>query len=932
MSFHILDLLEDAASNTPDKGLYFYKAGSVSPPQFLSYQGLLANAKFNAEILKKKNIAANGSIVLLHLDSHVDYVEWFWSVIAAGAIPAVSTPLASDLVARERHLLHLENILESPKVLTVERIRGELSSVPTLDVTSIEALSLYGKSTDEVRVNGKANTNGYHTHPDTPALLMLTSGSTGNAKAVELKHEQILASVKGKSGALNTTGQDVFLNWIGFDHVACLSEIHLHAMLCGADQIHVPAVELLRDPPMFFRVIEKHAVSRTFAPNFFLATVVRAIRSQNPHEQYDLSSLRTVVSGGEANVVSTGLDFTQIIVSMGAAATSLQTAFGMTETSAASHYHQNFPSLEKNADLQFCSVGRTINSVQQRITDDEGNVMSPGEDGNLELSGPAVFKAYHNNPEATESSFSPDGWFKTGDKGYIENSGNLILSGRAKDSIIINGVKYFSHELESALEGAKIPGVTPSFTASFSTWPKGADSEELVIIFLPEAGIEDDDAAFAATIDAIGKQSALYCSKNPIDIIPLPLELLPKSALGKLSRPKSKIAYEAGRYDEYRFAAKARVSAYKKRSRVAPTTATEKALVEVFATEFGLDKDEVGVENSLTDMGVDSIQLIRFKAQVQDHLKLDQEIPMISLLQNPSIKGLAEVLLQLEKGVKAYDPIVQLQNGTSNSPPIFFFHPGLGEILVFLNLSKFFSDRQVYAIRAPGFNPGEEMHKSIDDMTDTYLTAIRKKQPEGPYVLVGYSFGAMIAFEIAKKIEASGGEVGFIGTLNLPPHIKFRMIELDWTELLLNLVYFLGFITEDEAHAMSPEMHKLPQEEVLSRIMKVAPKDRLVELDLNEKKLQHWATLSSKLQGLAHNYDPSGMVERMDVFYAVPLIAVGRDKGKWLEDHLLAWNEFVRTDVEFHDVPGSHYTMMNQENVFELQKSMKAAMAKRNVL
>jgi thioesterase domain-containing protein len=158
------------------------------------------------------------------------------------------------------------------------------------------------------------------------------------------------------------------------------------------------------------------------------------------------------------------------------------------------------------------------------------------------------------------------------------------------------------------------------------------------------------------------------------------------------------------------------------------------------------------------------------------------------------------------------------------------------------------------------------------------------------------------------------------------------MIELDWTELLLNLVYFLGFITEDEAHAMSPEMHKLPQDEVLSRIMKVAPKDRLVELDLNEKKLQHWAALSSKLQGLAHNYDPSGVVNCMDVFYAVPLIAVGRDKGKWLEEHLLAWNDFVQSPVQFHDVPGSHYTMMNQENVFELQKSMKAAMAKRGML
>ena len=113
--------------------------------------------------------------------------------------------------------------------------------------------------------------------------------------------------------------------------------------------------------------------------------------------------------------------------------------------------------------------------------------------------------------------------------------------------------------------------------------------------------------------------------------------------------------------------------------------------------------------------------------------------------------------------------------------------------------------------------------------------------------------------------------------------------------------------------------------------MEVAPAERLLELDLNEKKIWHWAELSSKLQGLAHDYDPSGHVPTMDVFYAVPLIAVGRNKGKWLEDHLLAWKDFAG-DVKFHDVPGSHYTMMNPENVFALQKSLRAAMKDRGVL
>ena len=212
------------------------------------------------------------------------------------------------------------------------------------------------------------------------------------------------------------------------------------------------------------------------------------------------------------------------------------------------------------------------------------------------------------------------------------------------------------------------------------------------------------------------------------------------------------------------------------------------------------------------------------------------------------------------------------------------------------------------------------------------MKAIQRKQPTGPYILVGYSYGGMIAFEIAKKLEAHGEKVGFVGILNLPPHIKFRMIELDPTEILLNLVYFLGFITEDEAYAMSPEMHKLPWDDVVAKIMQVAPKERLVELDLNEGKLRHWATLSSKLQKLASEYDPSGSVASIDVFYAVPLIAVGRDKKLWLDKHLRAWENFARTPAEFHEVPGSHYTMMNPENVFALQKSMKAAIENRGLL
>ena len=497
-----------------------------------------------------------------------------------------------------------------------------------------------------------------------------------------------------------------------------MSEIHLHALFNAATQIHVPAAEFLREPSHFFETIEKHSVTFTFAPNFFVAAAVRSLERQKLFKCYDLSSLRHVVSGGEANVVATSIAFTNLIVSMGGARTALKTAFGMTETSAASHYHQNFPALEEQANIRFCSVGRVIKSIAQRITDDYGNVLTPGEDGNLELSGPGVFKRYHNNPEATKSSFTSDGWFKTGDKGYISHCGSLILGGRAKDSIIINGVKYFSHELESAIEESRISGVVASYVAAFATWTEGADSEELAIVFLPTTEILQDDKLFTETIASIGKVAFLYCSKKPVDIIPLTMDLLPKSALGKLSRPKLKVAYESGKYDKYRFSTRDRISRYREKSRVAPVNQTESTLIELFALQFGLNKEEVGMEDSLTDMGIDSIQLIQFKARVQETLHLQQEIPMISLLQNPSLRGISEILSNMERGTGEYQPVVQLQgDGSSTLTPLFFLHPGLGEILVFLNLSKYFSDRPVYAIRAPGFNPGEEMHKSVDDMT-----------------------------------------------------------------------------------------------------------------------------------------------------------------------------------------------------------------------
>ncbi|PYH90896.1 acetyl-CoA synthetase-like protein [Aspergillus ellipticus CBS 707.79] len=914
----ILTYLEQAAETSPSKGFVFYSVGKDTPETILY-------PEFYSIV---KNIAEPERVLLVHFDTHKENTIWFWSVIAAGSIPAVSTPLAVDPLARERHLSHLQKLLERPNVLTGYKHAGDLLQLDTSQKFFVEDLA------DSEKQYSAAEWQ--EPQLNEIALLLLTSGSTGNAKAVMLHHEQIFASVEAKWTALSSSPENIFLNWIGFDHVACLMEMHMHALSRGAQQIHMPAVTVLENPLLYLHKMAEYSVTNAFAPNFLVSLVGKAIEThQEQHGplDLDLSHLRVVLSGGEANLASTSILFNRKLVEMGAAKNVLHPSFGMTETCAGIHYHYSFPDLEQKAKLQFCSVGQTTPTLQMRISDEHGEILRSGETGSLELYGPMVFKGYYNDDRNTKAAFTEDGWFRTGDTGYIDQSDNLVLSGRSKDSIIINGINFYSHELENAIDASGLEGLIPSYTVVVSSWLENADSEDVIVLYLSsQKGIEDD-RTFVETISSISRITALYCSKQPVDIIPLPTELLPKNSLGKLPRTKLKQQYEDGRFESYNEYATARASSYRARSKRAPQNDLEVTLAEIFADEFGLDFAEVGVDDSLYDMGVNSVRLIRYKRIVETRLGLNEEIPMITILQNPTIEALAVMLqdLQQHQGPKPYNPIVELQNGPSKAPPIFFFHPGMGEVLVFLNFSKYFADRKVYALRSPGFNPGEKMFTSVDEMTDTYLKHIRALQPEGPYIFIGYSYGAMIAFETAKKVEASGDRVGFLGSLNLPPHIKKHIREMDYVESLLHLVYFLGFITEEDAHLMSADMHKLPQSEVLPSIMKVSDQSRVDELGMSEQKIRDWAMLSSKLQELAHTYDPSGTVAAMDVFYAIPLISVGRDKDIWLRQHLMRWDEHVKS-VRYHDVPGSHHTMMSEENVFALNKTLRRALGERGML
>jgi len=263
--------------------------------------------------------------------------------------------------------------------------------------------------------------------------------------------------------------------------------------------------------------------------------------------------------------------------------------------------------------------------------------------------------------------------------------------------------------------------------------------------------------------------------------------------------------------------------------------------------------------------------------------------------------------------------------------PLWLVHPGIGEILVFIGLAKYLTDRPVYALRAKGFD-GQEHFKSIPEVLETFHETIKRKQPHGPYAIAGYSYGTLLAFELTKRLTAAGDEIKFLGAFNLAPHVKWRMRQLDWVEALLNLSHFLQLLEPDFAMSLSSKLRTMKSREaILSYVVSLSTPGRLEELGLTKPKFHEWVDVAMNLHDIARDYDPSGMVSGIDVFVATPLVAVASSREEWMEKHLRFWADFSATAPRFHSVQGEHYTMLGPDNIHTFQKTLKTAMANRGI-
>jgi acyl-CoA synthetase (AMP-forming)/AMP-acid ligase II/thioesterase domain-containing protein len=870
-----------------------------------------------------------GSVIVVYLTEHEDNMAAVWACLLAGYVPCLQPALSAQQAHKEGHVAHIKNLFSSAIWLTNESGADQVNSISGLEVYLLSQLKASASKYD-VSANWVART----AQPDDEAILFLTSGSTGFSKAVVHSHRTILAACFAKGEAYGLTPKTNVLNWVGFDHVAGSLEMHITPLLFGASQIHVHASAILSDPLRFLRLIDEKSINVAFSPNFLLAKLTRDLEKRSDLiGAFNLSSIKRINSGGEAVISKTAQSFVTVLKKLAKdpfkVSFVISPGFGMTETCAGCIYEPVDLSTTEPKH-EFLDLGRPIRGCEMRIVDPEDGktVRRDGESGELQVRGPMIFVRYYNNAEATASSFV-DGWYRTGDVGIIEN-GVMRLSGRIKDTVIVHGVSYGIPELETHLQ--TVEGVTHSFLAAAPYRAPGQETEGFIIFYAPTFDLNGEDAStkLFATHRALRDICVKMITLPPQFIIPIPVNQMEKTTLGKLSRARLVSLFKQGELANHIARAEELLSEARGSSFVTPSTEAEKALAKIYAGIFNLSENEMSASDNFFELGGTSIDVIRLKREGEAHFGLP-EIPTIQILKHPVISSLANyinTLLSKDSTAEEYDPIVPLQL-TGNKTPIFFVHPGVGEVLIFVNLAKYFqNERPFYALRARGFEPGHPFFTSMDEMVSTYAAAVKRTQPTGPYAISGYSYGGVVAFEVAKRLEAMGDEVKFVGLINIPPHIADRMHEIDWTGGMLNLSYFLGLVTKQDAADLTPTLRPLSRKEQLEVVWKLSPPERLIELQLTQEKLDHWVDIAGSLIECGKEYNPSGSVSALDVFYAIPLKGT---KADWLNKQLKPWDGFSRGQASYTDVPGQHYTLMDFDHVPQFQKIFRSRLESRGL-
>ncbi|QMU75420.1 LLM class flavin-dependent oxidoreductase [Streptacidiphilus sp. PB12-B1b] len=640
------------AVRAPDAGVVTVSADGQ--PSTLTYPELLERARRLLSGLRAQGAAPGDHIVLQGLQLP-DFFPAFWACLLGGLRPAAIAgaceggaggPVLERLVHSWRLLDRPLIVTDAPGAAAVRRQAGRFGpdEPRTVDVAALA---------------GHAPASDHHRPAeDDIALLMLSSGSTGAPKAAQLTHRALAEFAHGARRTLGLDPGDSTLNWLPVDHSGAFLLHHLLEVFVGCTNVHAPTELVLGEPLRWLDLLAEHRTTHTWAPMFGYRLVSQAL-ARNPGRHWDLTPIRILLSGGEQILPSSVAEFLAATAAHGVPGDSFVPAWGMAETTTGIAYgrrpadgagvHRVLRSslggelvfADDSADgpevLTFVSVGPPEPGAALRIVDGAGTLLPERRIGRLQVRSARVTAGYANDARATAAAFADGDWLETGDLGYLAG-GELVITGRAKDVIILNGQNHYCQEIEAA--AATVAGVTAGAVGACGVPNPATGSEDLVLLFAARPGDP-------AEPERIGREvrAALFTRLRLVAarVVAVPTERFPITASGKVRRGELRERLLAGEFDAPAAQGGAAPAA---QGSAAPASqgGTDpldlgRMVREAAAEILGREVDGA---SPFYELGLTSITLVRLRALLEQRSGLP--IPTTALFEHPTVDALTAFL------------------------------------------------------------------------------------------------------------------------------------------------------------------------------------------------------------------------------------------------------------------------------------------------
>jgi fatty-acyl-CoA synthase len=383
--------------------------------------------------------------------------------------------------------------------------------------------------------------------PHSVALLQLTSGSTAAPKAIEITHRNLHTNLVAMTQVIShNPTEEVLVSWLPLYHDLGMVGFLLAAMHGQAQAVIATPADFVRSPLRWMELVSQYRGTITGAPNFALALTAKRLEEAKD-DAYDLSSLRVLMSGAEPVDAATVRRFLAAGERFGLDPDVLAPGYGMAEATLALTLHPlgnplgvdvvdaaliESAGVARLADegRELVRLGRPLSGVEVRIVDNSGADLNTRRVGELIIRGPNV-SSFQLGLDGRRPLCDSDGWFATGDLGYVTEGGEIVVCGRKKDMIIMSGRNIYPTDLERAAEA--VAGVRRGSAVAVSL-TAGQPGEAFAIVV--ESHSWRDDSSVRQIRGKIGQEVYRQFGIAPAKILVVEPGMVPKTPSGKLQR------------------------------------------------------------------------------------------------------------------------------------------------------------------------------------------------------------------------------------------------------------------------------------------------------------------------------------------------------------------------------------------------------------